>query len=304
MTIAFFSDVHGNLPALEAVLADMAQRRPDMIFCLGDLVGYAPWPNEVVNGVRRRGIPTLAGNYDQGIGLASENCGCAYKTDAEKDLGAQSIAYTNKEVGNEERRYLRLLPKHMRLEFQEEPCTLNLLMVHGSPRKINEYPFADRPEASFLRVLAEANADVLLFGHTHKPYHRTFAYEHEGETRYGRALNSSSVGKPKDGDPRAAYQLLHLDENTTRTDPTSVRSELIRVADFAGVGGEIRGQVEPAGDAGTGDVFLAVNTDFDPDLYLSNGGLINQPIDLGVIFLVNLAAANEVAHLIIGGEQE
>ncbi|RZK11558.1 MAG: metallophosphatase family protein, partial [Hymenobacter sp.] len=61
MTIAFFSDVHGNLPALEAVLADMEQRRPDMIFCLGDLVGYAPWPNEVVNEVRRRGIPTLAG---------------------------------------------------------------------------------------------------------------------------------------------------------------------------------------------------------------------------------------------------
>ncbi|GAA3949610.1 metallophosphoesterase family protein [Hymenobacter algoricola] len=80
MTIAFFSDVHGNLPALEAVLADMDQRRPDLIFCLGDLVGYAPRPNEVVKEVRRRGIPTLAGNYDQRIGLASSNCGCAYKT--------------------------------------------------------------------------------------------------------------------------------------------------------------------------------------------------------------------------------
>ena len=118
----------------------------------------------------------------------------------------------------------------MRLDFQEEPCTLGLLMVHGSPRKINEYLFADRPEASFLRVLAEANADILLFGHTHKPYHRTFAYEHEGETRYRYALNIGSVGKPKDGDPRAAYQLLHLDENTKLTDPNSVRSELVRVA--------------------------------------------------------------------------
>ena len=229
MTIAFFSDVHGNLPALDAVLADMEQRRPDMIFCLGDLVGYAPWPNEVVNEVRRRGIPTLAGNYDQGIGLASSNCGCAYKTDTEKDLGAQSIAYTNHITGDDERRYLRLLPKHMRLDFQEEPCTLSLLMVHGSPRKINEYLFEDRPEASFLRVLAEVNADIMLFGHTHKPYHRTFAYEVAGETRYRHALNIGSVGKPKDGDPRAAYQLLHLDEHTTLTDPASVRSELIRV---------------------------------------------------------------------------
>ncbi|WP_201981595.1 metallophosphoesterase family protein [Hymenobacter rubidus] len=229
MTIAFFSDVHGNLPALQAVLADMEQRQPDLIFCLGDLVGYAPWPNEVVNEVRRRGIPTLAGNYDQGIGLASDNCGCAYKTDTEKELGAQSIAYTNHVVGPAERRYLRHLPKHMRLEFQEEPTTLSLLMVHGSPRKINEYLFEDRPEKSFLRVLEEANADILLFGHTHKPYHRTFAYEHDGHTRYRHALNIGSVGKPKDGDPRAAYQLLHLDENTSLADPHSVRSELVRV---------------------------------------------------------------------------
>ncbi|RPD47654.1 metallophosphoesterase [Hymenobacter sediminis] len=229
MTIAFFSDVHANLPALQAVLADIDQRRPDMVFCLGDLVGYAPWPNEVIHEVRRRGIPTLAGNYDQGIGLASSNCGCAYKTDTEKSLGAQSIAFTNQVVGDEERRYLRLLPKHMRLDFQEEPCTLSLLMVHGSPRKINEYLFEDRPEASFLRVLQEAQADVLLFGHTHKPFHRTFAYEHEGQTRYRHALNIGSVGKPKDGDPRAAYLLLHLDEHTTPADPQSVRSELVRV---------------------------------------------------------------------------
>jgi predicted phosphodiesterase len=230
MTIAFFSDIHGNLPALQAVLADLDQRRPDMVFCLGDLVGYAPWPNEVVNEVRRRGIPTLAGNYDQGIGLASSDCGCAYQTDVDKGLGAQSIAYTNSIVGDDERRYLRLLPKHMRLDFQEEPCTLSLLMVHGSPRRINQYLFEDFPEGSFLRLLEGAGADILLFGHTHKPYHRAIPYEHEGETRYRHALNIGSVGKPKDGDARAAYLLLHLDQNTKLTDAGSVHSELIRVA--------------------------------------------------------------------------
>ncbi|GAB3841330.1 metallophosphoesterase family protein [Hymenobacter jeollabukensis] len=229
MTLAFFSDVHGNLPALEAVLADLDQRRPDMTFCLGDLVGYAPWPNEVIGEVRRRGIPTIAGNYDQGIGLGSDNCGCAYKTDADKALGAQSIAYTNAVVGTGERRYLRQQPKHLRLEFQDEPCTLSMLLVHGSPRKINEYLFEDRPEASFRRVLQDAGADVLLFGHTHKPFHRVLPAEPGTSPRYHHALNIGSVGKPKDGDPRAAYLLLHLDEQTSLTDPAGLRSELVRV---------------------------------------------------------------------------
>ena len=66
--------MHGTLPALKAVLACLQQRRPDLIFCLDDLVGYVPWPNEAVNEVRRRRIPTLAGSCDQSIGLANENC--------------------------------------------------------------------------------------------------------------------------------------------------------------------------------------------------------------------------------------
>jgi diadenosine tetraphosphatase ApaH/serine/threonine PP2A family protein phosphatase len=201
-----------------------------MVFCLGDLVGYAPWPNEVVAEVRRRGIPTIAGNYNQGIGLASDNCGCAYKTDTDKALGAQSIAYTNQVIGDDERRYLRLLPKHLRLDFQDEPTTLSLLMVHGSPRRINQYLFEDFPEGNFLRLFEEAGADVLLFGHTHKPYHRALPYDHAGETRYRHALNIGSVGKPKDGDPRTAYLLLHLDATTTLTDPGSLRAEFVRVA--------------------------------------------------------------------------
>ncbi|MCC3158671.1 metallophosphatase family protein [Hymenobacter sp. 15J16-1T3B] len=226
MTLAFFSDVHGNLPALEAVLADIDHRRPDTVYCLGDLVGYAPWPNEVIDAVRRRGIATIAGNYDQGIGLGSDNCGCAYKTDLDRVLGAQSIAYTNAAVGEAERRYLRYLPKHLRLTFQDEPCPLDLLLVHGSPRRINEYLFEDRPEASFRRVLEDAGADVLLFGHTHKPFHRALP---AGPLRYRHALNVGSVGKPKDGDPRAAYLLLHLDAHTTLAEPAGLRAELVRV---------------------------------------------------------------------------
>lgn len=95
MKLAVISDIHANLPALEAVLADIETRQVQALYCLGDLVGYAPWPNEVVQTVWAQRIPTLAGNYDEGVGRGSDDCGCAYRTDAEQALGAQSIAYTN-----------------------------------------------------------------------------------------------------------------------------------------------------------------------------------------------------------------
>ena len=144
MKIALFSDIHANLPALEACLADIDSKKPDAIYCLGDLVGYNIWPNEVINIIRQRGIPTIAGNYDFGIGRMSNDCGCAYKTDDEKDMGKISISYTNSIVQEEERQYLRTLPAHIRVEFQLNEDKLNLLLVHGSPRKINEYLFEDR----------------------------------------------------------------------------------------------------------------------------------------------------------------
>jgi len=81
MRIALFSDIHANLPALEACLKSIQEQKPDAIYCLGDLVGYNIWPNEVIGEIRKRGIPTIAGNYDFGIGRSSDDCGCAYKTD-------------------------------------------------------------------------------------------------------------------------------------------------------------------------------------------------------------------------------
>ena len=103
MRIALFSDIHANLPALEACFKNMEEQKPDAVYCLGDLVGYNIWPNEVIDAIRKRGIPTIAGNYDQGIGNNSDDCGCAYKTDDEKANGAVSIAYTNQIVRDQER---------------------------------------------------------------------------------------------------------------------------------------------------------------------------------------------------------
>lgn len=228
MRIALFSDIHANLPALEAFFSNLETQDVDAVYCLGDLVGYNIWPNEVINEIRKRGIPTIAGNYDFGIGRNSSDCGCAYKSDEEKANGAISIAVTNQLVNERERQYLRTLPAHIKLEFQLNNDKLNLLLVHGSPRRINEYLFEDREEKSLLRIMQDADADILCFGHTHKPYHRILTAGPEDNRHYRHAVNIGSVGKPKDGDKRGGYVILTINTGSSTLQRDSVMVEFIR----------------------------------------------------------------------------
>ena len=228
MKIALFSDIHANLPALEAFFIDIENRKPDAIYCLGDLVGYNIWPNEVINEIRKRGIPTIAGNYDQGIGLKSDECGCAYKTEPEKDMGKISISYTNSIVKPDKRKYLRTLPSHIKVEFQLNNDKLSLLLVHGSPRKINEYLFEDREEKSLLRIMEQTDADIMCFGHTHKPYHKVLPTTPGDNPHYRHAINIGSVGKPKDGNPDGCYVLLTINAESSFSNKDAVQVEFIR----------------------------------------------------------------------------
>ena len=196
-SITIFGDIHGNLPALEAVLADMEARGLGNLYCLGDLVGYGTFPNEVVQIIRQRAIPTLMGNYDQGVGNDSDDCGCAYKTPEAQALGERSIAWTNRHTLADHKAYLRSLPMTIPVQLDG----LRVLLVHGSPRKINEYLYADRSDASFERLLDEAGVDVLVCGHTHLPYHKVLPSGRH-------VVNAGSVGKPKDDNPQACYVVL------------------------------------------------------------------------------------------------
>ncbi len=194
--IAVFSDIHANLLALEAVLEDMDARGIENRYCLGDLVGYGTFPNEVIDIVRGYEIPTVQGNYDQGVGNDSDDCGCAYRTDEARALGRRSIAWTNARVAAQNKAYLRGLHAQIPLKLGD----LDVLLVHGSPRKINEYLFEDRRASSVERIFEQASVDVIICGHTHKPYHRIVSN--------GQIVNDGSVGKPKDGDPRACYAVI------------------------------------------------------------------------------------------------
>lgn len=228
MNIALFSDIHANLPALQAFFKDVDNRNPDAIYCLGDLVGYNIWANEVVYEIKNRKIPTIAGNYDFGIGRTSDDCGCAYKTDLEKVNGKVSISFTNSIMKDDERKYLRTLPAHIKVEFQLNDDKLNLLLVHGSPRKINEYLFEDREEKSLMRIMKDADADIMCFGHTHKPYHRILNSFDENKNNFRHAINIGSVGKPKDGDKRGCYVMLTINEFSNTSVAESIDVEFIR----------------------------------------------------------------------------
>jgi putative phosphoesterase len=196
MRTAIFSDIHANLLALEAVLADIQRQNVDAVYCLGDLVGYATFPNEVIERIRREQIPTVMGNYDDGVGFDRDECGCAYRDPDEQRRGDQSLTWTKARVTPNNKAFLRSLLPEIRLSADAR----RLLLVHGSPRRINEYLFEDRPLASFQRLAAASNADVILYGHTHKPYTKSV-----DDVLF---VNVGSVGKPKDGDPRACYAIL------------------------------------------------------------------------------------------------
>jgi putative phosphoesterase len=216
MRIAIVSDIHANIAALEAVLADVASRPVDAVYCLGDLVGYAPFPNEVIERIRREAIPTIMGNYDDGVGFERDDCGCAYREEEEKRRGDQSLAWTKAHVTAENKAFLRTLTPEIRFEADAR----RVLFVHGSPRKINEYLYEDRPLSSFQRLAASSNADIIGYGHTHKPYTKRV----DGVL----FVNAGSVGKPKDGDWRACYAVL--DTSTVAAEFIRVEYELSKVA--------------------------------------------------------------------------
>jgi putative phosphoesterase len=196
MRIAIISDVHGNISALDAVLADLRTREVAAVYCLGDLVGYAAHPNEVTDRIRAEGIPTVMGNYDDGVGFERDECGCAYTNPVDKALGNESLAWTKATVTPDNGAFLRTLVSEIRFEADGR----RVLLVHGSPRRINEYLFEDRPIASFQRLAASSQADIIVFGHTHRPYTKLV----DGVL----FVNAGSVGKPKDGDWRAGYVIL------------------------------------------------------------------------------------------------
>jgi predicted phosphodiesterase len=249
---ALFSDVHANLPALETVLLDIGARG-DLtgIYHLGDLVGYAPWPDEVVAKIRDTAIPGVAGNYDSTVATHYKHCGCRYEDPRQEALSHESFDWTLANTSDASKRFLGSLP--FRIDIRPlggHVAGPTIRLVHGNHALNTVYVTEDRTDeflSSMARNMSSREGDVVCFGHTHKPWHRVVEGIH--------FVNTGSVGRPKDGDPRAGYVLLDVNEK-------GVNVEFVR----------IEYDVEAAARA-----ILASTLPDDFAEYLRTGGSLSAP---------------------------
>jgi predicted phosphodiesterase len=207
-SIAILSDIHANVPALEAAADAMAQRDDvSGIYHLGDLVGYAPWPNEVIALLKDRSIPGIAGNYDSTVATGYEHCGCTYTDPHDIELAHLSYSWTHAHTSADSKRYLGSLPFRMDLRpLGGHVSGPKIVLLHGNPVLNTVYWTEDRPDSFCLQMAKKIGArpgDTVVFGHTHKPWQRML----EGIL----FVNAGSVGRPKDGDWRACCLILHVD---------------------------------------------------------------------------------------------
>lgn len=204
MRIAVIADIHSNIFSLDQVLLDIDNRNLDLIVCLGDLVGYATYPNEVIDTIRKNKILTIKGNYDEAVGEELMVCGCDYTNLKDTENAAISLGWTIKKTREDNKEFLSNLPKEVKMTFEGK----SILFVHGSPRKINEYLKENSKEAE--EVMSEFEADMLVCGHTHKPYYKMYGSK--------MVVNVGSVGKPKTGTPKANYVIIDLHGDETKVE--------------------------------------------------------------------------------------
>jgi putative phosphoesterase len=210
MRIAIFGDIHANIEALKVVYDEAQRRAVDKIYHLGDLGGYAPFVNEVVDFLIDKGIEGVQGNYDETVANNKEHCGCKYEDPLQAEMATQGFNWTKAHATGRSKDYMGSLPTDIRFEAEGK----GVHIFHATPKKNNLYWYEDRDEKFYKEMADRSGADIMIYGHTHKPYRKDL---------FGKVfINAGSVGKPKDGDNRTCLTLLEILKD-------DVKSEFIRL---------------------------------------------------------------------------
>jgi predicted phosphodiesterase len=174
MRAAVLGDVHANLPALRAVLADVERIGCDAVWCVGDVVGRGPNPNEVVAELIEREIPTVQGNWDEAIAMGREHPGSLWASVEAEAEGRRSLAWSAGVLREDHLSWLRQLPATLRFSVEDR----SVLLFHGTPLKQTEYLWADRPSRVYGRISADEGDDLFCHGHTHETTHKLVGSSH------------------------------------------------------------------------------------------------------------------------------
>jgi len=206
--IACLGGIYNNYLALEAALRDVNRRGVDAIYCLGDMGAFGPHPDRVFPLLHEHDVLCLQGNYDDSIGNQLDDCQCGY-TDPRDNYFAQiSYDYTLAKTSQHNRQFLKSLPKQRRIELGKR----QVLLCHGSPRKVNEFLWESTTPTHFLDMLAAAHqADVIAATHTGIKWHR----ELRGNRHF---VNVGVLGRPEnDGRTNVWYTLLEVSSDDAFT---------------------------------------------------------------------------------------
>jgi putative phosphoesterase len=195
MKIAIISDIHGNLLALNEVLNDIKDKNINQIYCLGDLVDFAPWSNEVISFFIKNKIPCLLGNHDERIAL---------------------------DLPLEHKEWLGNLPYQLELVFKTGNSFKKILLVHASLETNDQYVYETDDKQKMYSYLKDKNIDALVMGHTHQSY-----IQQVSNILF---INSGSVGRSKEDDRKATYTILTLDEQKIEAEIIKVDYPIEEVA--------------------------------------------------------------------------
>lgn len=204
MKIAIISDIHANLPALNAVLEDIKSFNPDQIYCLGDLTDAAPWHNEVIELIKARNIPTIMGNHDERIAFDHPVYPLLKHSLEEQEARLAAINFTKQDISPSNKAFLAALPATLKIETDG----ISILLVHGSPDSNEEYLYEDAEEGKISEMFSQQESDLIISGHTHLSFIRKLTATNTQKVQL--LINAGSVGRSKEIDRKACYLQLEI----------------------------------------------------------------------------------------------